>query len=76
MNVGGVQSHWLLLHHLVDLVLRAQNHTQNVHLEKALELCRICFGDLVNLASNTCRVADPPRSVEVRQEGVRLTYAA
>lgn len=57
-------------------MLCAQDHTQDVHLEEALELCRICFGDLVNLASDTCRIAGPLVSVQSRQEVVRLTYAA
>ena len=60
---GCLQCHWFLLLHLPDLVLCAQYHTQNVHLEKSLELCRICFGDLVNLASYTRRVTDPLESV-------------
>jgi hypothetical protein len=66
MDVDCLQSHWLLRHHLPDLVLCAQDHTQNVHLEEPLELCRICFGNLVDLTSYTCRVADPLGSVELR----------
>jgi hypothetical protein len=49
--------------HLPDLVLSAQDHTQNVHLDQSFELCRFGFGDLVNLASYTRRVTDPLESV-------------
>ena len=63
MNRGCIQGHWLLRLHLPDLVLSAQDHTQNVHLEESFELCRFCFGDLVNLASYTRRVTDPLESV-------------
>lgn len=62
-NQSCLQSNWLLRAHLTDLVLCAQDHTQNVHLHEALELCRICFGDRVNLATYSCCVADPLQSV-------------
>ena len=63
--MGCLQSHWLLRLHLPDLVLRAQNHAENIHLKEALELCRICLGDRVDLASYTCCVTDSLESVWV-----------
>ena len=75
MDGNNLQSHWLLRRHLPDLVLCAQDHTQKVHLEEALELRRICFGDCGNLSSHTCRVADPLSQFGYHEVG-RLTYAA